>query len=185
MTDFGSARVLQDANITRPDPEQISNFQPTPIPDDDNGSTGTERPELITVLQALTGPAWSTRWASPERLNDQDPDLPSDIWALGWVCWEVSCTPLMSHSQLNRVLHQFYHQIMTNSLPFQGISNDANVILRIITGKLPPVGENEYMAQIRALCGLLLDCWNLEPDRRPTARDCSYIISYMVGMGSI
>lgn len=74
---------------------------------------------------------------------------------------------------------------MTNSLPFQGISNDANVILRIITGKLPTVGENEHMAQIRALCGLLLDCWNPEPDRRPTAMDCSYVLGYMVGMGSI
>lgn len=157
VTDVGSARVLQHGNVKRPDPEQISNFQPTPIPDDDNGSTGPERPELITVLQALTGPAWSTRWASPERLNDQDPDLPSDIWALGWVCWEI----------------------MTNSLPFQGISNDANVILRIITGKLPTVGENEHMAQIRALCGLLLDCWNPEPDRRPTAMDCSYVLGYM------
>ncbi|KIO28175.1 hypothetical protein M407DRAFT_22654 [Tulasnella calospora MUT 4182] len=157
VTDFGSARVLSDRDTKRPNSEPVSLFEPTPIPDDDNGFTGSERPELITVLRALTGPAWSTRWASPERLNGQSPDLPSDIWALGWVCWEV----------------------MTDSLPFHGISNDANIILRVVTGKLPPIGENEHMAQIRALCGLLLDCWNPDPNRRPTASDCLRIISYM------
>ncbi|KAG8925374.1 hypothetical protein FRC01_010289 [Tulasnella sp. 417] len=157
MTDFGSARVLSDGDTKKPNAERKSFFEPTPIPDDDSGVIESERPELVTVLQALTGPAWSTRWASPESLNGQSPDLPSDIWALGWVCWEI----------------------ITDYLPFHGISNDANIILRVVTGKLPPIGENEHMAQIRALCGLLLDCWNPDPDRRPIARDCLHVISYM------
>ncbi|KAG8978403.1 hypothetical protein FRC05_010648 [Tulasnella sp. 425] len=157
VTDFGSARVLRDGNGKQPDPEQISLFKPTPIPENDEDFTGPERLELVTVLQSLTGPAWSTRWASPERLNGQSPDLPSDIWALGWVCWEI----------------------MTGYLPFHGISNDANIILRVVTGKLPPISENEHMAQIRALCGLLLDCWNPDPDRRPTAGECLHVVTYM------
>lgn len=37
----------------------------------------------------LTGPSWSLRWASPEVVLGEDPDLPSDIWAMGWVVWEV------------------------------------------------------------------------------------------------
>lgn len=37
----------------------------------------------------LTGPAYSFRWAAPEIMNGQEPDLPSDIWAFGWICWEV------------------------------------------------------------------------------------------------
>lgn len=38
----------------------------------------------------LTGPSWSFRWAAPEVLNGEEPDLASDIWAFGWICWEVS-----------------------------------------------------------------------------------------------
>lgn len=101
VTDFGSARVLRDRNGKQPDPEQISLFKPTPIPENDEDFTGPERLELVTVLQSLTGPAWSTRWASPERLNGQSPDLPSDIWALGWVCWEVSRALSMTHMPLS------------------------------------------------------------------------------------
>lgn len=33
----------------------------------------------------LTGPAWSLRWAAPEVLFGDRPDLPRDIWAVGWV----------------------------------------------------------------------------------------------------
>lgn len=38
----------------------------------------------------LTGPSWSLRWASPEVVLGEDPNLPSDVWAVGWVVWEVS-----------------------------------------------------------------------------------------------
>lgn len=37
----------------------------------------------------LTGPGWSLRWAPPEVVNGNHPGLPSDIWSVGWVCWEV------------------------------------------------------------------------------------------------
>lgn len=41
--------------------------------------------EFITV----TGPAWTMRWAAPELLAGDTPALASDVWALGWIFWEV------------------------------------------------------------------------------------------------
>lgn len=37
----------------------------------------------------LTGPAWSLRWAAPEVALGEPQNLASDIWAAGWICWEV------------------------------------------------------------------------------------------------
>lgn len=37
----------------------------------------------------LTGPAWSLRWVAPEVVMGERQSLASDIWAAGWVCWEV------------------------------------------------------------------------------------------------
>ncbi|KIO30879.1 hypothetical protein M407DRAFT_68732, partial [Tulasnella calospora MUT 4182] len=36
-----------------------------------------------------SGPGWSFRWAAPEILNEEKPCLASDIWAMGWIVWEV------------------------------------------------------------------------------------------------
>lgn len=41
-------------------------------------------------LQTSSGPACTPRWASPQLLNGEQPTLASDVWALGWVFWEVS-----------------------------------------------------------------------------------------------
>lgn len=38
----------------------------------------------------LTGPESSFRWIAPEVLAEDNLSLPSDIWALGWICYEVS-----------------------------------------------------------------------------------------------
>lgn len=41
--------------------------------------------EFITI----TGPAWTLRWAAPELVAGGLPSLASDVWSLGWICWEV------------------------------------------------------------------------------------------------
>lgn len=38
----------------------------------------------------LTGPVYTLRWAAPEVLEDEEFGLASDMWAFGWICWEVS-----------------------------------------------------------------------------------------------
>lgn len=52
----------------------------------------------------LTGPAWSLRWAPPEVVNGIRPGLSSDIWAAGWVCWEVGGQPYAQVSACARLL---------------------------------------------------------------------------------
>lgn len=41
----------------------------------------------------LTGNKYTLRWAAPELLNGNTPGLWSDMWALGWVAYEVDLTP--------------------------------------------------------------------------------------------
>ncbi|KIO19418.1 hypothetical protein M407DRAFT_223103, partial [Tulasnella calospora MUT 4182] len=97
----------------------------------------------------MTGPAWTMRWAAPELLEGDLPGLASDIWALGWICWEA----------------------VTGSFPFDK-ENDFAVALRITKGDLPAI-ENDYqLKQIKALCSLMRDCWKLNTSERPTALKC-------------
>lgn len=90
ITDFGSAR-------------RIKPMLGTAVK---SGTFGTDRrQQTLTIKQGaeaptieiassgefitMTGPAWTLRWAAPELLHGDLPGLPSDIWALGWICWEV------------------------------------------------------------------------------------------------
>lgn len=81
ITDFGSARFLRD------DQPAERSFKVDAEAD--------EKAAVEIAINAsdanltLTGPNVSYRWASPEVLDGEDPRLPSDVWALGWICWEV------------------------------------------------------------------------------------------------
>ncbi|KIO20091.1 hypothetical protein M407DRAFT_81941, partial [Tulasnella calospora MUT 4182] len=128
ITDFGSARTALTAEIA---------------------PSG----EFITI----TGPAWTMRWAAPELLEGDLPGLASDIWALGWICWEV----------------------VTGKFPFDK-ENDVSVVLRITKGDLPAIENDDQLKQIKVLCNLMRECWKLDTSERPTALRCQQIISLMV-----
>lgn len=90
ITDFGSARAK--GNV-----EQGT---------EDSGSEPPRRGTVDEIVQkllspkikfnqstlelTLTGPGYTLRWTAPEVLSSEVQDLPSDMWALGWTCWEVS-----------------------------------------------------------------------------------------------
>lgn len=38
----------------------------------------------------LIGPFYTLRWAAPELLKDGPFSLASNMWAVAWICWEVS-----------------------------------------------------------------------------------------------
>lgn len=86
ITDFGSARFIR-----RTDEEEENNLRLRidSLAHEDSDPTQAKL-DITNNQMTLTGPAWSLRWAAPEVLFGEDPDLPSDIWALGWICWEVS-----------------------------------------------------------------------------------------------
>ncbi|KAG8912887.1 hypothetical protein FRC01_004845, partial [Tulasnella sp. 417] len=156
ITDFGSARAIEDSDALQAN-KSTSDAQP-PKADLklDPESPRIELADCGTSI-TVTGPAWTLRWAAPELLNAETPDLASDVWAFAWICWEV----------------------MTGNFPFYG-ENDSAVIGRLATGNLPTVGDNQQLSQLQALCSLMTDCWSLDPDRRPTISLCTeYIRRWM------
>ncbi|KAG9013560.1 hypothetical protein FRB90_005915 [Tulasnella sp. 427] len=141
ITDFGSARVIEDAgseSISVLDEEQNTKNPESPrVEFPDHGTTVT-----------VTGPAWTLRWAAPELLNAKAPSLASDMWAFAWICWEV----------------------MTGNFPFYDVQSDGLVIVHLATGNMPTISDDRQLSQLRALCSLMSDCWSIDPQRRPAAR---------------
>lgn len=85
ITDFGSARIIR--NISKsgsphmaPDAAAVAEVAQTPLQVELDSNT-----EQLKV----TGCLFSARWAAPEILFEGEPELASDIWAFGWICWEV------------------------------------------------------------------------------------------------
>ncbi|KIO21585.1 hypothetical protein M407DRAFT_45384, partial [Tulasnella calospora MUT 4182] len=150
ITDFGSARHLGSDHLSKQ--PKGNDHQPRTATD---LTTGQEPITLEALFSAtastitLTGSSYTLRWAAPELLQDEKPCLRSDIWALGWIAYEV----------------------MTNTIPFHDVKKDAIVIHRVIQGHLPSVTEHARMSLIRALCSLMVQCWSINPEGRPTAEE--------------
>ncbi|KIO25215.1 hypothetical protein M407DRAFT_25439, partial [Tulasnella calospora MUT 4182] len=84
-----------------------------------NETLGDGCPE-VTISTAnteltLTSPGWSFRWAAPEILNEEDPCLASDIWALGWIAWEI----------------------ITDNYPFPEVKTNNLIVIKVVMGLLP------------------------------------------------
>lgn len=69
---------------------------------------------------------------------------------------------------------------MTGEIPFQDIDNDTTITLRIFRGDLPALDEHALMILIQQLGSLMVNCWYIKPEDRPTAEDCRKSISWMV-----
>ncbi|KAG8931933.1 hypothetical protein FRC01_000562 [Tulasnella sp. 417] len=149
ITDFGSARrVLQhDPNA------QIEQVTSTPQSAQQLNATFCASTKSIT----LTGNQYTLRWAAPELLLEDQLSLWSDIWALGWVAYEV----------------------MTESLPFEDVASEVDVVERVVEGKMPSLADNAHLAVIHELCSLMSLCWKVQPIDRPTADSCRKSIEEM------
>ncbi|KIO33146.1 hypothetical protein M407DRAFT_18008 [Tulasnella calospora MUT 4182] len=148
ITDFGSARRLTEADLDRHVKPAGDEHQPPPLEAMFCASTNT-----IT----LTGNEYSLRWAAPELLKDEPSSLKIDIWAFGWISYEV----------------------MTNSIPFQDVHRGTTVIKRVILGELPSLTGDARMALILQLCTLMSECWSTDPSKRPRAEDCVNSLQWM------
>lgn len=71
---------------------RAKSFRQTLVNDDTAMGLASPKVEFnpSTLDLTLTGPKFSLRWTAPEVLDGGMQDLPSDMWAIGWVCWEVS-----------------------------------------------------------------------------------------------
>ncbi|KIO18851.1 hypothetical protein M407DRAFT_83509 [Tulasnella calospora MUT 4182] len=111
-----------------------------------------------TTTITLTGNKYTLRWAAPELLLEDQLSLWSDIWALGWIAYEV----------------------MTESLPFEDVTSDIVVVERVLGGKLPSLIDNAHLSLIHELCSLMNMCWKSNPTERPTAISCRESMKQMV-----
>ncbi|KAG9039005.1 hypothetical protein FS837_001147 [Tulasnella sp. UAMH 9824] len=151
ITDFGSASRLTAKHLEK-EREQI---ETPPEAEPRFEATFCESTQTMT----LAGDNYTLRWAAPELLNGGEPGLWSDIWALGWVAYEV----------------------MTDSIPFQGVG-DGKVIMSVIRGDLPSISDDTRLVLIRALCSVMMECWSLDPGKRPTAEEYRKAIDWMASL---
>ncbi|KIO32095.1 hypothetical protein M407DRAFT_67158, partial [Tulasnella calospora MUT 4182] len=134
ITDFGSARSKPDADA-----------------EEQNASE-------TTFELTLTGPLYTIRWAAPEVLAGEENGLSSDMWAVGWIGWEI----------------------VTGKIPFEELSRDATVIACVVTGKLPAIREQAQLSHVLKLCGLISDCWISNPAGRIDASNFRRRVNMMV-----
>ncbi|KAG9025792.1 hypothetical protein FS837_004815 [Tulasnella sp. UAMH 9824] len=93
ITDFGSARRLEYGHINKQPGGNQDPDKPRAATTDHN--TVEEHITLEAFFSAtastitLTGSSYTLRWAAPELLQDDKPCLQSDVWALGWIAYEV------------------------------------------------------------------------------------------------
>ncbi|KAG8998044.1 hypothetical protein FRB90_012392 [Tulasnella sp. 427] len=164
VADFGSARFARDSTSSSfGSPRSPSlKLPPSPLLSDTSSSFfQSPGPQFLTMSsmsqQTTAGFGGTIRWASPEVLSGFKPSLPSDIWSLGWVAWEL----------------------MTDKLPHHDADNDLSVVLNVLEGRIAHFGGDKHMAQMNTLCDLVLNCWTVDPKQRPTAGDFNVSISLM------
>ncbi|KAJ3553050.1 hypothetical protein NP233_g12734 [Leucocoprinus birnbaumii] len=104
---------------------------------------------LSRAFGASTIRGCSYRWASPELVDGKRPTMASDIWAFGCVCYEV----------------------LSGQYPFSECHADPEIILKLIRGTLPATKPLDLSQMEEALWNLILRCWAIEPQRRPTCQE--------------
>ncbi|KAG9023569.1 hypothetical protein FS837_005717, partial [Tulasnella sp. UAMH 9824] len=109
-----------------------------------------ELDEMFEDIASKTTQRCTVRWASPERLDSNDPPTPSsDVWSWGWLTWEI----------------------MTEKVPFPLLTNVSAVIFHIITSKVPSCEKETGFMEFPHLSQLIQRCWQGTPDSRPSIFD--------------
>ncbi|KAG8958160.1 hypothetical protein FRC00_002993 [Tulasnella sp. 408] len=145
ITDFGSARIIQGVSS-----EEEENRKPMHCQEQiSDEMTAESTPPQVkfdpsSLYLTLTGPTFSLRWTAPEVLNNGTQNLPSDMWAMRWICWEI----------------------ITGKIPFQQLDRQEVIIKHALDGKLPAIREEAGLSMVHALCSAMSDCWRSEPDKR-------------------
>ncbi|KAG8894016.1 hypothetical protein FRB99_001572, partial [Tulasnella sp. 403] len=110
-----------------------------------------------STINSLTENPMAIRYMSPELVASDSPEttLESEMWAWG-------CLALVA---------------FTGQMPFKSLRSDANIVLNIARGRLPAaLDELEIPTRVRHL---LEDCWQMVPERRPTARQ---VLEYLIAI---
>lgn len=117
--------------------------------------------------------AGSTRWMSPELLNDSSRSRESDVHALGMTLAEVG-RPILSPSELGyaSIWDVHLHRFLTGKVPFPDLINPGSVIFAIVTGQSPPAEPSSRDGRpFGDIWALASSCWHSDPAQRPSAAD--------------
>ncbi|KAG8887163.1 hypothetical protein FRB98_000419 [Tulasnella sp. 332] len=133
--DLKAANVLLDDSVN----PMLSDFGMSKVME---GTYGRTSP-------ALKGMG-STRWKSPELMDDCPKTMKSDVYALGMTIVEV----------------------LTGRMPFHKISSQEKVMLEVTNGSRPPFEPlSRGNRSFAALWSLASSCWVADPDKRPSANE--------------
>ena len=89
------------------------------------------------------GTRLAIRWTAPEGITFNQLSIKSDVWSFGILLWEL---------------------VTKGSLPYPDIATNAQVYEAVIEGYRMP----EPKDCPKALYQIMLDCWRLNDDERPT-----------------
>lgn len=98
ITDFGSARAI----FTDSPKTEIVVAETATLPKEQELGLQMEHAKIDVSddYLTLTGQHGTLRWSAPELLLEEveHPNLSTDIWAFGWICWEVGCHSIIEGS---------------------------------------------------------------------------------------
>ncbi|KAG8906836.1 hypothetical protein FRB99_006011 [Tulasnella sp. 403] len=114
----------------------------------DFGLTKAIDEEHHSGLTTSDGFKGSIRWCSPEVLEGQPRTIFSDVWA-----WALLVT-----------------EVMAGKVPYHSNRTEATIVLHIMQGVLPKSGD--YPEVPTVLWQLLNRCWESEPHKRISIKDC-------------
>ncbi|KIO21632.1 hypothetical protein M407DRAFT_28770 [Tulasnella calospora MUT 4182] len=141
ISDFESARVKKKGEAAKEE-GQPGSPRLTGIKDD-GWTSLIARLDLKRENFTVAEYGWTFRWAAPELFGGALQDLPSDMWAIGWICWEI----------------------VTGKIPHEGFSESA-MIQRVIKRALPTIRDDAKLSHVLQLWSLIQDCWLSNPADR-------------------
>ncbi|ESK86444.1 WD40 repeat-like protein [Moniliophthora roreri MCA 2997] len=105
--------------------------------------------ELYKFTSSTTRVGGTARWSAPEVHMGSRATKESDIYSYGCVCYEI----------------------ISRSLPFHDLPNDAAVVLAVLQRRRPSKPQNAAEMLPDELWSLMNQCWETRPESRPGAED--------------
>ncbi|MDP2438830.1 MAG: protein kinase [archaeon] len=113
----------------------------------------------LASLRTLSG-VGTLRWNAPEMLTGEAASQASDVYAMGIT----------------------FSEIFTREIPYAHLQADGAVVLAVVSGTRPQLwpltkrmqellGEGDLEQQTEGFRQLIQRCWEIAPERRPTARE--------------
>ncbi|KAG9036822.1 hypothetical protein FS837_001603 [Tulasnella sp. UAMH 9824] len=176
ITDFGSARFTEPNAPSSADAGAVSGSDDGSEPADDVTDPITVEFSAHSGMLMLTGPEFSFRWVAPEVLVEENLGLASDIWAFGWISWEVGSPFSTERKGRSKLLPP---KVLTNIIPFSQIQRTGGIVSQTVNGRLPAIQDDIEMSQVSTLCDFMMECWRVTPEERPSYLQCQETLQGM------